>query len=164
MENNGDLSSMIQKIMQNPEFTNMVSELRGELGGEKRGDSRTESTSNKSGEDISAEMMSHLPEVMAMVSPLLGTLGKSDGNNSVNNSGDSHSKELSTQNPLPKKYDKAKAEKLLYAIKPYLSSTRCEIIDKCVSVMQLGDVMGALQGLEELTKSNKNPHGREGGT
>ena len=38
------------------------------------------------------------------------------------------------------------------ALKPYLSRDRCEIIDKCVSVIQITDIVEALQGLEGLTK------------
>ncbi len=56
---------------------------------------------------------------------------------------------------IPKKYDKARAEKLLYAIKPYLNPTRCAIIDKCVSVMQITDLMGALGGLEGMLDMGK---------
>lgn len=157
----GDLSQMIQKIMQNPEFSNMVNELRGEMSGDKQGDDAQ--NTQKSNDDITAEMMSKLPDVMAMVSPLLG---KSDGDHakSDGNPHDSKSQDSKSANNLPKKYDKAKAEKLLYAIKPYLSQTRCEMIDKCVSVMQLGDVMGSLGGLDGLLGSGKKNHGGEGGT
>ena len=45
-----------------------------------------------------------------------------------------------------------KRNKLLSALKPYLSRNRCEIIDKCVSVIQITDIVEALQGLEGLTK------------
>lgn len=153
----GDLSQMIQKIMQNPEFSSMVNELRGEMGGDKQGDAPNP---QKSSDDITAEMMSKLPDVMAMVSPLLG---KSDGNHakSEDKSHESIQHDSKSADSLTKKYDKAKAEKLLYAIKPYLSRNRCDMIDKCVSVMQLGDVMGALGGLDGLLGGKK---GGEGGT
>lgn len=152
MDNN-DLSSMIQKIMQNPEFAGMVSELRGEDG-------------KKSTEDITGEMMAHLPDVLAMVAPMLGnsTSASSEIPDAPENSvkePDDKTKPTAPSEILPKKYDKAKAEKLLYAIKPYLSTSRCEIIDKCVSVMQLSDVMGALQGLDGLKKQGN--HNGKGG-
>lgn len=153
MDNRDDLSSMVQKIMQNPEFTNMVKELRGEMQGQQN-DDKQQSGGDKSG-DISAEMMSKLPEIMSMLSPMLGKL---DGGESRTAS------PVQKSEVVPKKYDKAKAEKLLYAIKPYLSTSRCDIIDKCVSVMQITDVMGALGGLEELMKPNgRNQGGGEGG-
>lgn len=148
---NTDLSAMIQKIMQNPEFAGMVSELRGEGG-------------KKSTEDITGDMMAHLPDVLAMVGPMLGNMSSGSPaaeeipavpDNRQTESGEK-AKTAAPGEILPRKYDKGKAEKLLFAIKPYLSSSRCGIIDKCVSVMQLGDVMGALQGLDVLNKLKKN--------
>lgn len=138
-----DISSMIQKIMQNPEFSNMVKELRGEMGNNAQSVDASKST-----EDTTADMMAKLPDVMAMLSPIIG---KSESTSSSENNNDI----------IPKKYDKAKAEKLLFAIKPYLNGTRSDIIDKCVSVMQLSDVMGTLGGLDSLMKSGNKG---EGGT
>lgn len=158
----GDLSQMIQKIMQNPEFSNMVNELRGEMSGDKQsGTSEQQSgvSGQRSNDDITAEMMSKLPDVMAMVSPLLG---KSDSSKASDKPHDNSENHLEKGTKGHDKYDKARAEKLLYAIKPYLSQTRCEMIDKCVSVMQLGDIMGALGGVEGLLGGKKG-HGGEGG-
>ena len=59
-DNMPDISGMIEKIMQNPEFAGMVKELRGDGG---------------TG-DVQGDIMSKLPEVMAMLSPMLGGQGK----------------------------------------------------------------------------------------
>ncbi len=137
-----DLSAIIGKIVQNPEFAEMVSSIKGD------------SKPNNS-ENITNEMMSKLPDVLAMVSPMLeGKNENNIGDSDRDKSDISHASDKSA--PL-NKYDKGKAERLLKSLKPYLRSERCEIIDKCVSMMQITDVMGALQGLEGLggiTKKN----------
>ena len=53
---NGDISSIISKIVSNPEFAGMVNELRAQNGAE---------------ETTREEMLSKLPDVMKMVSPLI---------------------------------------------------------------------------------------------
>ncbi len=134
MSMNEDLSSVIEKIVNNPEFAGMVSEIKGK-------------DSPASSEDMSREMMKKLPDVMSMVSGMFGG-SKNDGENKKSESTqvDAHP----VANIIPAKYDKSKAERLLRALKPYLSGGRCEIIDRCLSVMQITDVMGAVRGLEGL--------------
>ena len=126
MEN--DIASMISKIVQNPEFVGMVNELRGD---------------GKSPEATQKEMLEKLPEVVGMVAPMLG---EEDG-------AQPHEKSPSKTGQKQKKYDKVRATKLMQAIKPYLSGGRAEIIDKCVSVMELTDVVGSLGGLDGLLKT-----------
>ena len=132
--NGDDLSAMIKKIIENPEFAGMVSELRGD--GDKEG--------------ASQEMMAKLPEVMAMVQPMLG------GSGEKSESSENENKEDKRQDSRPPmihpglKYDKNKAEKLMYALKPYMNSSRCDMIDKCISVLQLSDLVSAFGGIEGL--------------
>lgn len=132
MEN--DISGMIAKIIQNPEFADMVKEIRG-------GDESTD--------EVQKEMMEKLPGVLSMVSPLIG------GNASEGETKDRSEGEKSEEKPAPPKYDKGRAEKLMGALKPYLKPERQQIIDKCMSVMQLSDVMGAFGGLEGLMGKSK---------
>lgn len=130
---NGDIASIISKIVENPEFAGMVSEMRG---GE-----------TKPSGDISKEMLDKLPEIMSMVAPMVNG-GGAEKSHSVQN------KPVPlASNPTPKKgkYDKARATKLMQALKPYLTSERAEIIDKCLSVMQLTDIVGALGGIDGLS-------------
>jgi hypothetical protein len=127
---NGDLSEMLKKIIENPEFAGMVSELRGD------GDS----------ESASREMLEKLPGVLEMVKPMLDAGAPTDHHEKT------ESEHQIGQPQVLKKYDKARAEKLMAALKPYLSPNRCQIIDKCVSVLQIGDVMSILGGLDGLTK------------
>ncbi len=128
-----DLSSVIEKIIKNPEFAGMVSELKG---GERA-----------STEDVSQEMMKKLPDVMNMVSSMFGSSSEAKAESSAESvvapvAGDAK--------PVSPRYDKGKAEKLLYALKPYLNSGRCEIIDRCLSVMQISDIARAIGGLEGI--------------
>lgn len=124
--NGEDLTSVLRKIIENPEFAGMVSELRGE----------------GNAADASQEMLSKLPDVMAMVSPML-------------DSGEKQEEAPSEEAAVPmglKKYDKTRAEKLMAALKPYLNPTRCSMIDKCLSVMQIGDMMSMFGGIDGLMK------------
>lgn len=134
MENGNDIASIISKIIENQEFTEMVSELRG---------SDPDSTSK--------ELKANLPSVLDMVSPLL--TGAS-ANSVESERPDSETQVGSKAAVTPKKYDKDRAGKLMLAIKPYLRPERCRIIDSCVSLMQLGDaadLLGALRGIAAVS-------------
>ena len=153
MENNSerpgqpqDLSRMVEGILQNPEFTGIINELRGGTSGDAPPVSQ-------------GEILSRLPEVMAMLKPLVGETGIPAENRGPEEkeakpspSEEKNAKAASVLPVLPQKYDKNRAEKLMAALKPYLNSNRCEIIDKCVSVMQITDVVEALHGIEGLAK------------
>ncbi len=110
---------------------------------------------------VQREMLDNLPGVMSMVSPLVGEksgdgFGADAQSTQAGGSPDSDSggtkQTAKAMNPVKTsgKYDKGKAEKLMYALKPYLSPGRCQIIDRCVSLMQLTDVVEAFGGLEGL--------------
>lgn len=143
------ISQAVEQIMKNPELTGIINELRGGAG---------------NAPPVSqTEILSHLPDVMAMLKPFTG--GQEEQREQSEQGTPSSGKEEKSE-PLPKpeepvkavsavpvkKYDKNRAEKLMGALKPYLSRNRCEIIDKCVSVIQITDIVEALQGLEGLTK------------
>lgn len=125
---NGDISAIISKIVQNPEFAGMVNELRGENG---------EPPVSPS------EILDKLPAVMKTVSPMLDGKTDKDSSDKSKNADEKNS----TEN-----FDKVRATKLMQAIKPYLSPERCNIIDKCVSVMQIGDIVKALGITDDLLK------------
>ena len=141
-----DLARTVESIMKNPEFAGIINELRG-------GDSGGQPAVSQ------GEILSRLPEVMSMLKPLIG--GTSDGISGTGTSDPPVSETAAAgniQSPTafrPKKYDKSRAEKLMSALKPYLNSNRCEIIDKCVSVMQITDVVEAIQGIEGFGRLTK---------
>ena len=137
------IAQMVEQIMKNPELTGIINELRGGTDG-------APAVSQ-------AEILSHLPDVMAMLKPMTGEtsgavpeITESSAKNSGSAAPEENVKAVSAA--VPKKYDRNRAEKLMAALKPYLNSNRCEIIDKCVSVIQITDIVEALQGLEGLTK------------
>lgn len=149
MAENGDLTGMVEGIMKNPEFAELLNEIRGNSGN----DSKKKITTD--------EMLSHLPEVMAMLGPIAGAATADSGDkvnaekNESETAENTEGKSVEAASVLakpPKKYDKKRAERLMSALKPYLNPGRCEIVDKCLSVMQLTDVVETLQGMEELTK------------
>lgn len=140
-EGTPDISEMIKGVMQNPEFAGLVKELRGDEG--------------KNTSDIQSDIMSKLPEIMSMLGPMVN--GQSDSRKNENNT--KSSKDEGRADPgaaklLKKldKFDKTKATRLMSAIKPYLSRERCDMIDKCMSVIQIGDVMAVLRGMDSYGK------------
>ena len=137
------IAQMVEQIMKNPELTGIINELRGGTDG-------APAVSQ-------AEILSHLPDVMAMLKPMTGEtsgavpeITESSAQKSGSAAPDENVKAVSAA--VPKKYDRNRAEKLMAALKPYLNETRCDIIDRCVSVMQITDVVGAMQGLDALRK------------
>lgn len=140
------IAQMVEQIMKNPEFAGIVNELRGGAG--------------ETPQISQTEILSRLPDVMAMLKPLVGeTAAPPPDIPEISAKPEESSPSPKPEEPgkavsavFPKKYDKNRAEKLMAALKPYLNRNRCEIIDKCVSVIQITDIVEALQGLEGLTK------------
>ncbi len=146
---NEDVSSIVGKIMENPEFQNLVRELKH--------DQNSDSAEKNSSDDI----MKKLPEVLSAVAPLMGSIsgGGEEKKESLDEKRDKEDKKESSNEGANlfggfgmKKYDKARAEKLLFALKPYLNRSRCEMIDRCVSVMQITDIMSAIEGVSGIKK------------
>lgn len=125
-----DISEVISKLTQNEELSAMVKELRGK---------------EDKGVD-GADIMGKLPEIMSMLSPMMG--GASGDEQKV-----AGNVEVKKEPQGESKFNKARATKLMSALKPYLSAERCTMIDKCMSVMQIGDIMSVLYG---LNMSGKN--------
>lgn len=142
MDNTGDISSMLGKIMSDPAFAEMVGRLK------------SESTSvDKSAGNSESKPSPEISNVMAASDPMLTESGNDAGTHIQEKS---ESGRADNTEPHPRrfnKHDKAQAEKLLYALKPYLNKNRCEIIDKCVSVMQITDIVSAFGGIEGLLKT-----------
>lgn len=130
-----NIPRMVEQIMKNPEFTGIINELRG----------------GNAPQVSQTEILSRLPDVMAMLKPLVGDSKPSPAGEKSEDIPKAE-EPVRAVTAVPKKYDKNRAEKLMAALKPYLSRNRCEIIDKCVSVIQITDIVEALQGIEGLTK------------
>lgn len=135
---NGDIASIISKIVENPEFAGMVNEIKGKSGGETSTD----------------DIMASLPQIMSMVSPMLDSSKPHEERAPVveekHANPSNNERAVSALASKAGKYDKARATKLMQALKPYLTHERAEIIDKCVSVMQISDIVGSLGGLSAI--------------
>ena len=121
---NEDLSQMIGKIMSDPAFGNLVTQLKSSGIAEEKAPQK---------EPSPEEIAGKLPDVVEM-------LAKSNLNLSGNDS-EKIGKALSSL----RKLDNRNCEKLLSALKPYLRNERGEIIDKAVSMLKITDILSVLQ-------------------
>ena len=126
-----DIGAAVERIMRDPAFAGLVKELGG-------------------GE--SADLMSRLPEVMKTIGPILGAVGeKGPAQEAADTeaSPDPAPAKQETAAPVPvevlgkKPFSKSNAEKLFLALKPYLGNRRRDMVDRCVSVMRMSELMKA---------------------
>ena len=130
--------------MADPAFSRMVKELGGGDGG---------------------ELMEKLPKVMETLGPMLG--GGNGGEAVPSSPGSSGTRAAPAESSEPadsgaesgagpampadgilskagsRPYNRSDAEKLFLALKPYLGERRRELADRCVSLMQMGELMKA---------------------
>jgi len=154
----GDLNAMVQNILQNPEFTALVKEIRTQNGAD--------------GEVDTAKVMDKLPEMLAAFG-LQNREGKQEPSQGEESSQESQRNapenptKASAQNTsgvsdgIPsvlagflKPGGQEKRNKLLCALKPYLSPARCSLIDKAINAMQLGEVLGVMQSVQSNPSEN----------
>lgn len=126
-----DLSKKVNEIMANPEFQSLVRELRGS-------------------EDMpdSAEVSAKLPEVMATFGPMLsklmgGTARSGDGDDHDGGNGEEKKTAVKEGSAKPFLGDTGNRNRLLSALKPYLSPERGLLIDRALSAMQFGEMLGS---------------------
>ena len=122
------ISSMIDKIMANPELISMVASA---LGGGSKSSESGESAEPAREEPVRAETlpsMERLPELVAALSPMLSAQGSSP----------------SPRGKLSTPSDKRAC--LLTALKPYMSRERCEAIDYMIRLGALSEVFRGLGG------------------
>lgn len=161
-----DLSEMLGQMLENPglaqmlakpEFAAMVQNLRQGMGDTP---------------DVGA-LMEKLPAMMAMLSGRNGTAGAQNGTKTTNvltpgteemgansatvsaTEGDGREEtpgaEKAETSAVPMQVlfrpeARDKRNKLLSALKPYLSPARCAMIDRAMSAMQLGELLGTMGG------------------
>jgi len=158
-----DVSEMLQQVMDNPQFAALVRSLRegAPSGGEGGGIQPPPNLTEK------------LPELMAMLGPMMGqpvrdrggtpeageeSVPAMEGEDSPrpaeNREGDGDGKARAaaegiggTVPPIGTLFQpgsREKRNKLLLALKPYLSPARCDIVDRAMSVMQMGELFGTI--------------------
>ena len=118
-----DIGSIVERIMKDPEFVGLVNELRGTENGEV---------------PDPADISSRLPEMLRGLAPMLGSGEKKEEDGKKG-------EEEKEPVPAPRfgSFNRANAERLLAALKPYLGERRREMIARCVSVLQITDLIGA---------------------
>ena len=141
----GELNTMVQNILQNPEFASLVKEMRGDTS------ENTEIDTEK--------IMAKLPEMLSMLG-LSGSnsspkeeKGSTDSQNSIKTEENTHSQPTALSRFL-KPGSQDKRNKLLCALKPYLSPARCSLIDKTMNAIKLGEVMGVMQSVQTTTTAD----------
>ena len=119
------LSDILASITSNKELMEEISGIMGGAPSESEAPKPETQAPSGIGDVLSnPDLMAKLPEVMAVLRPMLSEGG---------------------QKPPPKKDGKADAAShrmaLLYALKPYLSPKRCEAIDYIARISKMGDLM-----------------------
>ncbi len=142
----GDISALLKQVMENPQFGAMVDSMKGQLGGD--GGSL----------DLSG-MLEKLPTLMNVLGPMMGSGGTGQNTGEAvpaaavaeEEKAEPAAAPVGAQNqlrlgekPFFKPGSRDKRNKLLAALKPYLSPARCSLVDRAMSAMQLGELLGTV--------------------
>ncbi len=153
----GDISALLKQVMENPQFGAMVDSMKGQLGGE-------------GGSMELSGVMEKLPALMHTLGPMLGAMRTGQHAGDSVPGGEAvpaaavveEAKEepaaapagvqdqvRSGEKPLfghgfSRPGSRDKRNKLLSALKPYLSPARCSLVDRAMSAMQLGELLGTV--------------------
>ncbi len=132
-----DVGAAVEKILRNPDFARLVKDLGG--------------TDNE-------DLVNRLPEVMETLGPLLGGSAGTESKGEILPEGDDGEDASEapvgnggTENGLSppqtvigrRPFNRSDAEKLFLALRPYLGDRRRELVDRCMSVMKMGDLLKA---------------------
>ncbi|MBR4206471.1 MAG: hypothetical protein IKQ92_13445 [Clostridia bacterium] len=119
-----DIGSIVEKIMKNPEFVGLVNELRGSDGGT----------------DAAA---ARLPEMLREFAPMLASEPEDGNRKTAEKAAEGDGEETLPASLAGKSFNRENARRLLNALRPYLGERRRGMIDQCVSVLQITDLIGA---------------------
>ena len=126
-----NLSEAIEKLKAHPEIISMAASVLGQASEGERTAAGTDTIPSEPDSSVSGDMPvsgislpERLPDLLNLLSPMLK--GKKDGESG------GQRKRL------------ARSAALLCALKPYLSSSRCETIDKLVELQRLGELFEKL--------------------
>lgn len=145
-----DLSEMLGQVMENPAFATMVQKLRQEMGDTLDLSALAEklpamlSMLSGMGNGITVPEMSDSTTTAGTATVLdtpIHTDTKAADGSGARGKGETFPQELFR----PETRDKR--NKLLSALKPYLSPSRCAMIDRAMSAMQLGELLGTMGNL-----------------
>lgn len=129
-----DIGAAVERILADPEFARMVKEM----GGGERGD-----------------LMAKLPEVMETLGPIFGGLGRTGEEGDPPAGADSQAVAPAGRDPGRTPYNRSNAEKLFLALRPYLGERRRGLVDRCVSVMKMGELLKAVGTIPESAEAGR---------
>lgn len=154
----GDISQMLRQVMENPQFGSMMQAAKSQMG---------DMDPAKMMEKL-PEMMTVLGPMMKGIlqegdSAAGGEQGKAAAGESDVQAGEAQEGQPGKEETAEGKADtpadgtgffggnmlfrpgsREKRNKLLSALKPYLSPARCAIVDRAMSAMQLGEILGTM--------------------
>ena len=149
----GDLMGMLRQMMENPQFGAMVQTMKTQMG---------------DGDVDPSKVIEKLPEMMTMLGPMMSGMAQGDGGSTEQAEKHTEPEKEHTEpekeggHTEPEKEtvhaehpgtlgtmffkpgSRDKRNKLLAALKPYLSPTRCALVDRAMSAMQLGEILGTM--------------------
>ena len=143
---NGDLSQILQQLLENPEISNLLSTLKSDTqksisdtdtdaSQSPESETHTETENAESEEAAQQAAPSLSPEMLAKLPAVLSVLSGIGAGTSAADSGQQN--EDDTAKPLPDTADDAHRKALLRALRPYLNPKRRSVVD---SMLQLGDL------------------------
>ena len=140
---NTELSSALSSVLSNPALLKSIGGLLGTSGGD---DTPKAPTADGLSSVLSnPALMAKLPEVMAMLKPMLSATDSVKTDNAEPNAAspsDSSAENASIAVSAPKKRPPTDCrDDLLLALKPFLSPGRCEAVDTIIRLSRLGTVL-----------------------
>lgn len=142
----GDMTALLRQVMENPQFGAMVQAMKTQMGGEDGGIDP-------------AKIMDKMPDLMAALGPMMGAAQKeASAGERAEDTAETKEEEPAGKAPSSKIPEGAanlgtvffrpdsrdKRNKLLAALKPYLSPARCALVDRTMSAMQMGELLGTV--------------------
>lgn len=121
--NTPDLSNILGDLLSNKDFMTKISEISGRSDDQETPSESSQDTSGISGLLSNPDIISKLPEVISVMKPLITASGS----------------ESSHHKTTDKRLD------LLMAMKPFLSSKRCEAIDYIARMSKIAETVKGLK-------------------
>lgn len=140
---------MLRQVMENPQFGAMVQAVKNQLGAEGEGTPDP------------GKIMEKMPDLLSVLGPMLGGGEKDTKENSHGEKAEQEEVRVHEEAAVDssavfppvlqqffKPGSREKRNRLLAALKPYLSPARCALVDKAMSAMQMGELLGTVMPLE----------------
>ena len=134
-------SAMLGSILSNPE---LIKSISGILGNSANTGDTPQGADGLSGVLANTELMAKLPQIMAMLKPMLSGIPSADSTHAPA-APPTVQEAVPTSAPPSKRPPTDCRDELLLALKPFLSPGRCEAVDTIIRLSRLGSVLKHLQ-------------------